>query len=331
MKKIINNPLDVVNEMLLGLVESDPTLSYLTEHNVVYRKNKSVKVGLVSGGGSGHEPTHGGYVGKGMLDVAVAGNVFASPAPLAILAGIREANNGLGVILIVKNYSGDIMNFEMAKDLAEAEGIAVEMVVVHDDVATKDIKNTTGRRGIAGTILVHKITGAKAESGASLAETKAIAEKTIHNIRTMGMALSSCILPAVGTPIFKLNENEIEIGMGIHGEPGIHRTELLTSAELANILVERIFLDMDFNDSEVAVLVNGLGATPLMELFILYHDVHTILTKNNIKIHRSFVGNYMTSLEMAGCSLTLLKLDDELKQLLDATCDTPALKIMNLR
>ena len=328
MKKIINDPMQVVEDMLFGLSQANPSVKYISSGNIIARTEKSPKVGLVSGGGSGHEPAHAGYVGKGLLDVAVAGNVFASPDPMSILDGITEANTGSGVVLIVKNYSGDIMNFQMAKELAEAQDIPVSMVVVHDDVATIENENTTGRRGIAGTIFVHKLTGAKAELGGTLSETTAIAEKTIENIRTMGIALSSCILPSVGKPIFNLDDDEMEVGMGIHGEPGLHRTSIVPSMDLAQLLTNKIFEDMNFNNSEVAVMINGLGATPLMELYILYHDVHELLLEKGIKIHRSFVGNYMTSLEMAGCSLTLLKLDGELKHLLDAPCSSPALTIL---
>ncbi|QUH28892.1 dihydroxyacetone kinase subunit DhaK [Vallitalea guaymasensis] len=327
MKKIINNPDEVVSEMLQGLVKANPQLQYSKDLEVVSKIDKENKVGLVSGGGSGHEPAHAGYVGKGMLDAAVAGNVFASPSPDRILKGIQEADTGEGVLLIIKNYSGDIMNFSMAKDLAEMEDIKVEMVVVKDDVAVKDSTYSTGRRGIAGTVFVHKLAGAKAAAGGSLDEVKKVAEKTIANIRSMGMAMTSCILPGVGVPGFSLGDNEIEIGMGIHGEPGVERTTVKTAAELAEILCNRILEDYDYSDSEVAVMVNGLGATPLMELYILNNEVEKILSEKNIKIHKALVGNYMTALEMSGCSITLLKLDDELMNLLDAPCDTPALKV----
>jgi dihydroxyacetone kinase-like protein len=262
-----------------------------------------------------------------MLDAAVAGNVFSSPSPDRIIKGIQEANSGEGVLLIIKNYSGDIMNFDMARELAEMEDIAVESVIVKDDVAVPDSTYSTGRRGIAGTIFVHKVAGAKAETGAPLSEVKAAAEKAIANIRTMGMAMTPCTLPAVGKPGFQLGENEIEIGMGIHGEPGVGRSEIKSAAELADILLSRILEDMDYTNSEVALLINGLGGTPLMELYILNHEVEKLLTEKGIKIYRTFVGNYMTSLDMSGCSITLMKLDDELKELLDAPCDTPALKI----
>ncbi|MFA6505918.1 MAG: dihydroxyacetone kinase subunit DhaK [Treponemataceae bacterium] len=327
MKKIINHPNAVVSEMLEGFVKANPALEYFPGVEVIARKNKETKVGLVSGGGSGHEPAHAGYVGTGMLDAAVAGNVFASPSSDRVLKGIQEANAGKGVLLIIKNYSGDIMNFDLARELAEMEGIQVESVIVKDDVAVKDSTYSTGRRGIAGTVFVHKIAGAKAQSGAELAEVKRVAEKTVANVRSMGMAMSPCILPGVGKAGFVLGENEIEIGMGIHGEPGVERTTVKTAAELAAILCGKIMADYDFSKSCVAVMVNGLGATPLMELYILYNEVEKILSGAGIKIHRVFVGNYMTSLEMSGCSVTLLKLDDELKALLDAPCDTPALKI----
>lgn len=327
MKKIINNPNDVVTEMLQGLVKANPQLEYFKGFEVVANKEKTDKVGLVSGGGSGHEPAHAGYVGKGMLDAAVAGNVFASPSPDRILKGIQEANTGKGVLLIIKNYSGDVMNFGMAKELAEMEGIKVETVVVKDDVAVKESTHSTGRRGIAGTVFVHKLAGAKAATGAELSEVKRVAEKTIANIRSMGMAMTPCILPGVGKPGFTLGEDEVEIGMGIHGEPGVERTSIKTASELANILCEKILADYDYENSEVALMVNGLGATPLMELYILNNEVEKVLSKHNIKIHKTFVGDYMTALEMSGCSITLLKLDDELKELLDAPCDTPALRI----
>ena len=327
MKKIINNPNDVVSEMLEGFAKANPEVEYIREAEVIARRRKGSKVGLVSGGGSGHEPSHAGYVGEGMLDAAVAGNVFASPSPDRVLKGIQAADSGKGVLLIIKNYSGDIMNFDMARELAEAEGTAVDYVVVKDDVAVPDSTYSTGRRGIAGTVFVHKIAGAMAEKGASLAEVKAVAQKTIDNVRSMGMAMSACILPGVGKPGFILNEDEIEIGMGIHGEPGVEKTTVMTAAELADILLGRILADCDYLGSEVAVMVNGLGATPLMELYILYNELEKALSAKNIGIHRAFVGNYMTSLEMAGCSVTLLKLDAELKELLNAPCDTPALKI----
>ena len=315
--------------MLLGLSKSNPNLVYSNDGlEVISRKVKKVnKVGLVSGGGSGHEPAHAGYVGTGMLDAAVAGNVFASPSPDRIIEGIKAADSGAGVLMIIKNYSGDIMNFQMAGELAEMEGIKTDFVVTKDDVAVQDSTYTTGRRGIAGTVFVHKIAGAAAEAGKPLDEVKRLAQKTVDNMRTMGMAMTPCILPGVGKPGFTLADDEVEIGMGIHGEPGINREKMSTAKEIAGKLLDKIFADYDYSGSEVAVMVNGLGGTPLMELYIMYNEVEKILTEKGVKIYRPFVGNFMTSLEMSGCSVSLLKLDDELKELLDAPADTTALKI----
>lgn len=330
MKKIINNPSNVVSEMLAGLARANPAVVYLGEgvEVIARREKKRGKVGLISGGGSGHEPAHAGYVGKGMLDAAVAGNVFASPSPDRIIEGIKAADSGAGVLMIIKNYSGDIMNFTMSGDMAALDGIKTDYVVVKDDVAVEDSTYSTGRRGIAGTVFVHKIAGAAAESGKDLAGVKAAAEKTIANIRTMGMAMSSCILPGVGKPGFTLAEDEIEIGMGIHGEPGISREKMSTAKELAEKLLGKIFADTDIYDgAEVAVMVNGLGGTPLMELYILNNEVQKILEEKGIKCYKTFVGNYMTALEMAGASVTLLKLDDELKGYLDYPSEAPAFRV----
>ena len=328
MKKLINSPGTVVTEMLSGLAKANPKLCYLgTDVEVICRKEKeNGKVGLVSGGGSGHEPAHAGYVGKGMLDAAVAGNVFASPSPDRILEGIKAADSGSGVLLIVKNYSGDVMNFQMAAELAELEDIRTEQVIVKDDVAVADSTFSTGRRGIAGTVFVHKIAGAAAETGAPLEEIKRVAEKVIANVRTMGMAMTPCILPGVGKAGFTLADDEVEIGMGIHGEPGINREKISSAEDIAQKLTGKILEEMDYSESEVAVLVNGLGGTPLMELYVMFNEVEKILSSKGIRVYKSFVGNYMTSLEMAGCSITLLKLDEELKVLLDAPADTPAFK-----
>lgn len=332
-KKIINNPENVVEEMLHGLAIANPAVIHSEGLGVISRKEKSAKVGLVSGGGSGHEPAHAGYVGKGMLDAAVAGNVFSSPDPERIQEGIRQANGGKGVLMIIKNYSGDNMNFSMAAELAEMDDdIEVDSVVVKDDVAVEDSTYSTGRRGIAGTVFVHKIAGAKAESGASLPEVKAAAERAIKNLRSMGMSMSSCTIPAVGKPGFELGENEMEIGMGIHGEPGIEKTEIKPAKEIAKILIDKILDDykasgIEMEGAEVALMVNGLGATPLMELYILNGNVQAYLAEKGVKIYKTFVGNYMTALEMAGCSLTLLKLDDELKELLDAPSEAPGFRV----
>lgn len=329
MKKIINNPTDVVSEALMGMQAAYPDkLVYTPKMEVISRKEKKTdKVAVISGGGAGHEPLHAGFVGKGMLDAAISGNVFSSPSPDRIGSAIEQVSCGKGVLMVIKNYSGDIMNFGLSADLAEMDDIEVAQVIVKDDVAVPDREEGTGRRGIAGTVFVHKIAGAKAEQGASLAEVKEAAEKAIRNIRTMGVAMTPCILPAVGKPGFQIADDEIEIGMGIHGEKGIVTTKIKTAKEIAEILVGRILDDYDYSNSEVAVLVNGLGGTPLMELYILNMEVQKILEEKGIKAYRTFVGNYCTSIDMTGASVTLMKLDDELKELLDAPCDTPALKI----
>ncbi len=326
MKKIMNSPEQVVPEFLSGFAAANPALVYDRGAQVISRKEAGRKVALISGGGSGHEPAHGGYVGRGMLDAAVAGNVFASPSADQVQSAIRLADRGQGVLLVIKNYSGDVMNFEMAAEMAALDGVDVEYVIVNDDVAIEEKAGSTGRRGLAGTLFVHKIAGAAAEEGKKLAEVKRVAEAVIANVRTMGVAMSSCILPAVGVPGFRLGEDEIEIGMGIHGEPGVRRSRLMTARELAEELSGRILEDLDYSGREAAVIVNGLGATPLMELYILYNEVAELLSKRNIKIYRAYVGNYMTSLEMSGCSLSLLRLNEELKHYLDAPADTPAFK-----
>lgn len=329
MKKVINVPEQVVEEMLQGVVAAHPQYVRRVEgFDVIVRAQAPVqgKVALVSGGGSGHEPSHGGFVGKGMLDGAVAGAVFTSPTPDQVYEAVKNVDGGKGVLLVIKNYTGDIMNFEMAAEMADADGIKVEKVVVNDDVAVENSTWTTGRRGIAGTVFVHKIAGAKAETGASLAEVKTVAEKVIANVRSMGMALASCTVPAAGKPSFVLGEDEMEIGMGIHGEPGTHRETVKTADEIAVHLLDKIFADIALAaGDEVAVLVNGLGATPLMELYVVNRKVAETLAAKGIKTAKTFVGNYMTSLEMAGFSITLLKLDAELKELLLAPADTPAL------
>lgn len=332
MKKLVNHPENVVEEMLNGMVLAHPDyIRKLNGFNVLVRKELGggKKVALVSGGGSGHEPSHGGYVGYGMLDAAIAGDVFTSPTPDPIYEAIKAVDGGAGVLLIVKNYTGDIMNFEMAKDMAEADECKVDYVVVNDDVAVENSTYTAGRRGIAGTVFVHKIAGAKAETGASLEEVKATAQKVIDNVRSMGMALTPCIVPAAGKANFTLAENEMEIGMGIHGEPGTHRDTIKTADEVTESLLNKILDDMQLLDGdEVAVMVNGLASTPLMELYIVNRKVHEILSSKGIRIYKTFVGEFMTSLEMAGCSISILELDDELKQLLDASADTPAFKLL---
>jgi dihydroxyacetone kinase-like protein len=328
LKKIINNPENVVNEMLEGIVKAHPQYVKRVEgFDVLVRTNLREKVTLVSGGGSGHEPSHGGFVGEGMLDAAIAGEVFTSPTPDQVFEAVKAVDQGKGVLLVIKNYTGDVMNFEMAVELADAEGIKVESVVVNDDVAVEDSTYTTGRRGIAGTVFVHKIAGAAAEKGLELTEVKRIAEKVIKNVRSMGMALTPCTIPAAGKPGFELSENEMEIGLGIHGEPGTHRDEIKNAKEIAAHLMDKILKDMQINENgEVAVLVNGLGGTPLMELYIINNEVDKILKERGIKTYKTMVGNYMTSIEMAGFSISLLRVDGELKELLDEKANTPAFK-----
>ena len=287
---------------------------------------KEGQVALISGGGSGHEPAHGGFVGTGMLDAAVAGAVFTSPTPDQIYEGIKAVATDAGVLMVVKNYTGDVMNFEMAAEMAEMEGITVKHVVTNDDVAVKDSLYTVGRRGVAGTIFVHKIAGALAEEGGTLDEVQAVAQKVIDNVRTMGAATQACTVPAAGKPGFELSDDEMEVGIGIHGEPGTHRESMKTADEITDMPLEQILGDIDYNGSEVAVMINGAGATPLMELFIINNHVSDVLAEKGIKVYKTMVGEYMTSIEMQGFSISLLRLDEELKRLLDAPADTPALR-----
>lgn len=328
MKKFINDPNLVEEQMIQGLVKAYPDkLRKLECGNVVVRKEKKEgKVALISGGGSGHEPAHGGYVGKGMLDGAVAGPVFTSPTPDQIYEAIKAVDAGQGVLLVVKNYTGDVMNFEMAAEMAQMEGISVESVVVNDDVAVEDSLYTVGRRGVAGTVLVHKIAGAKAETGASLIEVLELARKTASQVRTMGAAIAPCTIPAAGQPGFSLEDDEMEVGIGIHGEPGTHREGLKKADAIADELLDKILEGFDLEGSEAAVLINGAGGTPLMELYIINNHVQDVLKEKGISIYRTFVGNYMTSIEMQGFSISILKLDDEMKEMLLASADTPAWK-----
>ncbi|MBS6517809.1 MAG: dihydroxyacetone kinase subunit DhaK [Clostridium sp.] len=328
MKKIINSVEQVENEMVLGMAKAYPQyVRKLDCGNVVVRANKKEgKVALISGGGSGHEPAHGGYVGEGMLDAAVSGAVFTSPTPDQIYEAIKAVATDEGVLMVIKNYTGDVMNFEMAGEMAQMEGIKVAQVVVNDDVAVKDSLYTVGRRGVAGTVFVHKIAGAKAETGASLEEVQAAAQKVIDNVRTMGMAIRPCTVPAAGQPGFELSDDEMEVGIGIHGEPGTHREPLKKADEIVDLLLDKILADLDYSGKEVAVMINGSGATPLMELFIVNNHVSDVLAEKGIKVYKTLVGEYMTSIEMEGFSISLLRLDDELKELLDAKADTPAFK-----
>jgi dihydroxyacetone kinase-like protein len=325
MKKLINDPADVLAESLRGVEGAHPELRVDHENRVVFRADapRPGKVGLVSGGGSGHEPLHGGFVGHGMLDAAACGEVFTSPVPDQILAATRGVDGGAGVLHIVKNYTGDVMNFEMAAEMAETEVVAV---VTDDDVAVQDSLYTVGRRGVGVTVLVEKIAGAAAEEGRSVAEVADVARAVNAAGRSMGLALTSCTVPAAGKPTFDLPEDMIEVGIGIHGEPGRTRVPLAPAAEMAQMLVDPILDDLEFSGDGVLAFVNGMGGTPLIELYLMYHELSRLLSKAGLTIARSLVGNYITSLDMAGCSVTLLKLDDELLRLWDAPVRTPALR-----
>ena len=330
MKKLINDPTTVVTDALAGIEAAHPELRIDHEHKVIYRAAAPVagKVGLISGGGSGHEPLHGGFVGVGMLDAACAGEVFTSPTPDQMHEATKVVDAGAGVLHIVKNYTGDVLNFEMAAEMAAEEaGIKVEAIVTNDDVAVEDSLYTAGRRGVGVTVLLEKICGAAAEDGADLASVAAIAHKVNGLGRSMGMALTSCTVPAAGKPTFELGETEMEIGIGIHGEPGRHREPLGTAAEIAERLLDPIVRDLPYERGDkVLAFVNGMGGTPLLELYVVFAEVARILGGHGITIERSLVGPYITSLEMAGCSITLLKLDDELVRLWDAPVRTPALR-----
>ncbi|MCM2138578.1 dihydroxyacetone kinase subunit DhaK [Vagococcus fluvialis] len=327
MKKIINQPEEILNQMLDGLSYAYSDLvERVPETDVIARKDRNEgKVGLVSGGGSGHEPSHAGFVGKGMLSAAVCGEVFTSPTPDQVLEGIKAADTGAGVMLIIKNYSGDVMNFEMAKDMAEMEGIEVETIIVDDDIAVEDSTFTAGRRGVAGTVLVHKILGAYADQGKSLAEVKAAADKLVPNIKTIGVALTGATVPAVGKPGFVLADDEIEYGVGIHGEPGYRKEKLQTSKYLAKELVEKLKSEFKWVKGDTyGVLVNGLGSTPLMEEFVFMNDVKALLEADEINVEFKKVGDVMTAIDMAGLSLTMIKLEDNWKEQLNHPVTTIA-------
>ncbi|MFJ5563064.1 dihydroxyacetone kinase subunit DhaK [Lysinibacillus xylanilyticus] len=329
MKKIMNQPETLVMEMCNGMVMAHPELELLKTYKVIKKKEMNEnKVTLISGGGSGHEPAHAGLVGKGMLDAAVCGDVFASPSQIQVYQAIKATASKKGTLLIIKNYSGDIMNFKNGAQLASEDGIQVEYVRVDDDIAVEDSLYTVGRRGVAGVVLVHKIAGAAAEEGMDLMQVKAVTEKAAANVRTIGLALTSCTVPASGSPTFKLGEDEMEYGVGIHGEPGRKREKMMTADELAFRMTNDLMKDLGLDeDAEIAVLINGFGGTPLQELYLFNNAVTRELSKRNIRINRTFVGNYMTSIDMAGISLTLMKLDDELKTLLSKECNTPAFKV----
>lgn len=314
MKKILNQPTDVVTEMLDGLAYVHNDLVHRVEGFDIIARNeeKSGKVALISGGGSGHEPSHAGFVGEGMLSAAVCGAVFTSPTPDQVLEAIKEADEGAGVFMVIKNYSGDIMNFEMAQDMAEMEGIDVASVVVDDDIAVEDSIYTQGKRGVAGTILVHKILGHAARHGKSLQEIKAIADELVPNIHTVGLALSGATVPEVGKPGFVLAEDEIEFGIGIHGEPGYRKEKMQPSKALATELVDKLIESFDAKSGEkYGVLINGMGATPLMEQYVFANDVAKLLEDKGIEVNYKKLGNYMTSIDMAGLSLTLIKLENQ--------------------
>jgi len=328
MKKFINAPENCEDEMIQGLVKAYPNyVKKIDGFNTVVRTvKKENKVALITGGGSGHEPAHAGYVGCGMLDCAVAGAVFTSPTPDQIFEGLKAVATPAGVLMIIKNYSGDIMNFEMAEELAAMEDIRVAKVITNDDVAVQNSTWTIGRRGVAGTVFVHKIAGALAETGASLEEVRRVAQDVIDNVRTMGVAIAPCTVPAAGTPGFTIAEDELEMGIGIHGEPGVNTQKMKPVDAIVDELLDHILADIDFTGSEVAVMVNSSGATPQMELLIAYNHLADVLAEKGVKIYRAYVGEYMTSLEMEGMSISLLKLNDERKALLDAPADTIAFK-----
>lgn len=314
MKKIINKPENVVTEMLDGLTYVHSDLVHRVEGFDIIARNEQAasQVGLISGGGSGHEPAHAGFVGDGMLSAAIAGAVFTSPTPDQILEAIKDADQGAGVFMVVKNYSGDIMNFEMAQELAEMEGIEVASVVVDDDIAVENSLYTQGRRGVAGTIFVHKILGHAAREGKSLAEIKDLADKIVPNIHTIGLALSGATVPEVGKPGFVLAEDEIEYGIGIHGEPGYRKESMQPSRQLAEELTGKLLEAFEAKSGErYALLINGMGATPLMEQYVFANDVASILGDAGLDVAYKKLGNYMTSIDMAGLSLTLMKIEDE--------------------
>ena len=329
MKKLINDPQHVVGEALLGIEAARPEVRVDHANRIIHRRDAPVagKVGLVSGGGSGHEPLHGGFVGLGMLDAACAGQIFTSPTPDQMLEATKCVDSGAGVLHIVKNYTGDVMNFEMAAELAAAEtGITVKTVIVNDDVAVEDSLYTAGRRGVGVTVLLEKLVGAAAEEGRPLSDLVTLARMINDSGRSMGMALTSCTVPAAGKPTFQLGENEMELGIGIHGEPGRRRVPLASGREIAEQLMEPILADLDFTSGPVIVMLNGMGGTPLIELYLMYGEITMIMDRAGITVARNLVGNYITSLEMAGCSATLLRADEELIRLWDVPVNTAGLR-----
>ncbi|MGE5635584.1 MAG: dihydroxyacetone kinase subunit DhaK [Nocardioidaceae bacterium] len=330
MKKLINAPEDVVREELEGIAAAHgDRVRVSLDPAYVVRADAPVegKVGVISGGGSGHEPMHGGYVGRGMLDAACPGEVFTSPTPDQMMEATKAVDGGAGVLHIVKNYTGDVMNFDMAADLARGEGVEVASVVVDDDVAVQDSLYTAGRRGVGVTVLAEKLCGAAAEEGRPLAEVAEICQRANAQGRSMGMALTPCVTPSSGEPSFDLPDDEMEIGIGIHGEPGRERVKLEPAARIVERLAGAVIEDLPFESGdEVLAFVNGMGGTPLIELYVVYNELHKLLSARGIAITRRLIGSYITSLEMAGCSITLLRLDDELTRLWDAPVDTLALR-----
>lgn len=328
MRKIMNRPETMVIEMCNGIVAAHPELEFIQKYKVVKkRKINKNKVSLISGGGSGHEPAHAGYIGKGMLDAAVCGDVFASPSQVQVYQAIKATASEKGTLLIIKNYSGDMMNFKNAAHLASEDGIRVDYVKVDDDIAVQDSLYTVGRRGVAGTVLVHKIAGAAAEKGYSLEEVKKAAENANANIRSIGCAFSSCTVPAKGAPTFEIAEGDMEYGVGIHGEPGIQREKIISADEIAQRMVKALTEELKIGEEEVTVLINGFGSTPLQELYVLNNSVARVLHEKGMKVYRTFVGNYMTSIDMLGASVTLMKMDSQLKELLNEESDTPGFKV----
>ncbi len=329
MKKIMNQPETLVLEMCQGIVAANPQLALISQYKVIKKKNINPhKVTLISGGGSGHEPAHAGFVGHGMLDAAVCGDIFASPSQIQIYQALRATQSEQGTLLIIKNYSGDMMNFQNAAFLAEMDGIKVDYVKVDDDIAVKDSLYTVGRRGVAGTVLVHKIAGAAAEAGLPLQEVKRIANKAVSHVRSLGFAFNSCTVPAKGTPTFTLADDEMEYGVGIHGEPGIVREKIISAQSLAKRMVAALADELTLSKQDnIALLINGFGATPLLELYVLNYYVSQELVNMGINLDKILVGNYMTSIDMIGASVSIMKLDDELKGYLHAPCHTPALHI----
>ncbi|PJE99357.1 dihydroxyacetone kinase subunit DhaK [Streptomyces carminius] len=327
MKMLINVPETVVADALRGMAAAHPELTVDVERRIVVRRDAPVadKVGLVSGGGSGHEPLHGGFVGPGMLDAACPGEIFTSPVPDQMARAAAAVDSGRGVLFVVKNYTGDVLNFDMAAELAEDEGVQVARVLVDDDVAVTDSTHTAGRRGTGATLFVEKLAGAAAEEGAPLERVAAVARQVGESSRSFGVALSACSTPAVGGPTFDLPPGELELGVGIHGEPGRERRGMMTSGEIADFAVDAVLTDLR-PGGPVLALVNGMGGTPLVELYGFAAEVHRVLAERGVAVARTLVGNYVTSLDMAGCSVTLCRADEDLLRLWDAPVRTPALR-----